>query len=133
MGTAFQFRKVKNSGDGFWWDLYRNMNVLSRHWTVQLNMVKIVCFTLCDVYHNKQTKKAAQEACPWFGVETTVLVTQMVKNLPSSRETQVWSLGWEEPLENGMAIHSSILAWKIPWTEEPGGLEFMGSQRVGHN
>ena len=53
-----------------------------------------------------------------------------VKNLPVMRETWVRSLGWEDPLENGMAVHSSILAWRIPWTEEPGGLQRMGSQRV---
>ena len=47
-------------------------------------------------------------------------------------ETWVWSLGWEDPLEEGMATHSSILAWRIPWTEEPGKLQSMGSQRVGH-
>ena len=48
-------------------------------------------------------------------------------------ETWVWSLGWEDPLEEGMATHSSILAWRIPWTEEPGGLQSMGSQRVGRD
>ena len=58
---------------------------------------------------------------------------QMVKNLPAMRETCVQSLGWEDPLEEGMATHSSILAWRIPWTEQPGGLQSMGSQRVGHN
>ena len=61
------------------------------------------------------------------------LVAQLVKNLPAVRETQVRSLGWEDPLEKEMATHSSILAWKISWTEEPGGLQSMGSQRVGHN
>ena len=63
----------------------------------------------------------------------TSLVAQMVKNLPTVRETQVQSLGREDPLEKGMATHSSILAWKMPWTEESGGLQFMGLQRVGHN
>ena len=61
------------------------------------------------------------------------LVAQMVKNLPATQETQVRSLGREDPLEKGMATHSSILAWKIPRTEEPGRLQSMGSQRVGHN
>ena len=55
------------------------------------------------------------------------LVAQSIKNLPVVQETQVQSLGWEDPLEKEMATHSSILAWKIPWTEEPGGLQFMGS------
>ena len=65
-------------------------------------------------------------------VEDTVMV-HTVKNLPAMQETQVQPLGWEDPLEKGMAIHSSILAWRIPWTEEPGGLESMGSQKVGHD
>ena len=57
----------------------------------------------------------------------------MEKNLPAMQETQVQSLGWENPLEKGMATHSSILAWKIPCTEELGGPQSMGSQRVGHD
>ena len=57
----------------------------------------------------------------------------MVKNLPAMWETRVQSLGWEEPLEKEMATHSSILAWRIPWTEEPGGLQSIGSQTVGHD
>ena len=56
----------------------------------------------------------------------------MVKNLPAMQETQLQSLGWEDPLEKGMATHSSILAWRIQWTEEPGRLQSMGSQRVRH-
>ena len=57
----------------------------------------------------------------------------MVKNLPALRETQVQFLGQEDPLEKETATHSSILAWRIPWTEEPGELQSMGSQRVGHD
>ena len=57
----------------------------------------------------------------------------MVKNLPVVQEIQVQFLGWEDPLEYEMAAHSSVLAWRIPWTEEPGGLQTMGSQSVGHN
>ena len=56
-----------------------------------------------------------------------------VKNSPAMWETWVWSLGWEDPLQEGMATHSSILAWRIPWTEEPGELQSMGSQRIRHN
>ena len=56
-----------------------------------------------------------------------------VKNPPAMQETQVQSLGREDPLEEDMATHSSILAWRIPWTEEPGGLQSMGSKRVGHD
>ena len=61
------------------------------------------------------------------------LVAQSVKNLPAEQEIRVRSLGWEDPLEREMATLSSSLAWKISWTEEPGGLQSMGSQRVGHD
>ena len=57
----------------------------------------------------------------------------MVKNLPVMQETWVRSLGWEDPLEESKATHSGILAWRIPWTEEPGKLQSMGSHRVRHN
>ena len=66
-------------------------------------------------------------------MKTLGLVAQMVKNLPAVRETQVQSLGGEDPLEKEMANHSCILAWKIPWTEEPGGLQSMGLQRAEHD
>ena len=61
------------------------------------------------------------------------MVAQMVKNLPARQETQVWPLGWEDPFEKEMATHSSILAWRIWWTKEPGGLQSLRSQRVGHD
>ena len=61
------------------------------------------------------------------------LVAQTVNNLPEMQESRVLSLGQEGPLEKGMAPHSSILAWKISWTEESGGLQYMGLQRVGHD
>ena len=61
------------------------------------------------------------------------IVAQMVKNLPAMQETQVQSLGWEDPLEKGTSTHSSILVWRIPWTGEPGRLQSTWSQRVGHN
>ena len=60
-------------------------------------------------------------------------MAQIVKNLPAMQETQVRSLGWEDALEKGLATHSSILAWRIPWTEEPGGIQSTGSQRVRHD
>ena len=60
-------------------------------------------------------------------------MAQTEKCLSTMQETQVQSLGWEDPLEKEMAIHSSTIAWKIPWTEEPGREESMGSQRVGHD
>ena len=61
------------------------------------------------------------------------LVAQVVKNWPTMQETQILSLGWEDLLEKEIATHFSILAWKIPWREEPLRLQFMGSQRVGHD
>ena len=61
------------------------------------------------------------------------LVAQTVKNPPEMLETWIRSLGWEDPLQKGMATHSSILAWRFPWTEEPGRLQSLGSQRVGHD
>ena len=66
--------------------------------------------------------------CNW-----TSLVAQTVKRLSTMRETWVWSLGREDPLEKEMAFHSSTIAWKIPWTEEPDRLQSMGSERVGHD
>ena len=69
----------------------------------------------------------------YLSSDKTSLMAQMVKCLSTMRETWVRSLGWEDPLEKEMAIHSSTIAWKIPWTEEPGRLQSMGSQRVGHN
>ena len=60
-------------------------------------------------------------------------MAQVVKNLPAMQDTQVQSMGWEDSMEKGMATHSSILAWRIPCTEEPSGLESMGSQRIGHD
>ena len=76
--------------------------------------------------------------CRWagglFGLSPgKSLVAQMAKNVPAMQETRVRSLGREDPLKEGMATHSRILAWRIPWTEEPGGLQSMGSQRVRHN
>ena len=68
-----------------------------------------------------------------FKTRRASLVAQTVKNLPAMWETWIRSLGWEDPLEKGMATRSSILAWKIPLTEEPGRLQFMGLQRVGHD
>ena len=67
-----------------------------------------------------------------FCMRWTSLVAQMVENLPAKQETRVQSLGREDPLEKEMATHSSILAWRIPWTEEPGGLQYMGSKRLRH-
>ena len=79
-----------------------------------------------EVVHGCRTEADYME----LSAKTSFLVAQMAKNLPAMWETQVQSLGWEDPLEKGMAIHSSILAWRIPWTGEPGGLQSMGLHRV---
>ena len=77
-------------------------------------------------------------ACPlYFPVTLAITLRSFpggseVKNLPAMRETWVQSLGWEDPIEKRMATHSSVLAWRIPWTEEPGELQSMELQRVGH-
>ena len=70
---------------------------------------------------------------PFILFQLSSLVAQMVKRLPTMRETQVWSLGWEDTLEKEMATHSGTFAWRIPWTEERCRLQSMGSQRVGHD
>ena len=70
---------------------------------------------------------------PEISVAWTSLVAQTVMNLPSMQDTQVQSLGWEDPLKKRMATNSSILAWRIPWAKEPGGTQSMGSWRVGHD
>ena len=77
----------------------------------------------------EQKKHRFQKICD----QVTSLVAQMVKRLPTMREAWVQSLGQEDPLEKEMATHSSTLAWKIPWMEEPGRLQSMGSQRVRHD
>ena len=74
-------------------------------------------------------KEASLEA----RIERASLVAQMVKNLPAMQVTWIQSLSWEGPLEKGMATHSSILAWRIPWTEEPGGILSMQLQRLRHD
>ena len=84
------------------------------------------------VKSEEEPRKLREEMAPWdelYGSQ----VAQMVKYWPAMWATWVRSLGQEDPLEKGMATHCSILSWRIPWTEEPGGLPSMGSQRIGHN
>ena len=80
-----------------------------------------------------QTHTVTSQVHVWSYMHLTSLVAQMVKRLPTMWETWVHSLGWEDPLEKEVATHSSILAWKIPWMEEPGRLLSMGSKRVRHD
>ena len=85
------------------------------------------------LHHFKQFNSHRQPLCiHTLAKQGASLVAQTIKNPPVLWENQVWSLGWEDPLEKGTATHSGILAWRIPWTEEPGRLQSWGSQRVGH-
>ena len=88
-----------------------------------------------DCINTRYTKKdsATADSQVITGDMGASLVVQLVKNLPAVQKTQVRCLGWEDPLEKEIATHSSMLAWKISWTEEPGGLQSMGSQRGGHD
>ena len=83
--------------------------------------------------HLKKKKKKKNPEIVVLYQPTNSPLTQSIKNLPTMQKTQVQSPGWEDSLEKEMATHPSILAWRIPWTEKPGGLESMGSLRVRHN
>ena len=87
-----------------------------------------VLFLFPKPWQLREQYKGQKPSLPWI-----YLVAQSVKNPPAIQETRVQSLGWEDPLEKGMATHSSILAWRIPWAEEPGGLQSVGLQRVRHD
>ena len=87
----------------------------------------------CQGISPHSTQFRSQNCGRIFTFMLAFLVAQTVKNLPAVQETRVQSLGWEDPLEKGMATHSHIFAWKILWIEEPGRLQSMGSWRVGHN
>ena len=89
------------------------------------------CFTFSSPVLCKTT--SLYKSILLLSLQRASLVAQMVKHLPAMWETQVQSLGWEYPLGKEMATNSSTLAWKIQWMEEPGGLQSMGSQRVGHD
>ena len=96
----------------------------------QFNLKDTCTFSNSQSYLIKINNKNRKQ---YNGSLITSLVAQTVKRLPTLQETRVQSLGWEDLLEKEMATHSSILAWKIPWAEESGGLESMGSQRVGQD
>ena len=94
-------------------------------WTVYMDMYSPWGFKESDMTEGLSLSKIL--------VAVEIMVAQTVKHLLTMQDTWVWSLDWEDPLEKEMATHSSTLAWKIPWMEEPGRLQSMGSQRVGHN
>ena len=93
---------------------------------------KLWLFLVAVIYHHRLDEHEFEHV-QTLGDSGASPVAQMVKNLPAMQETQVRSLGREDSLEKGMPAHSSILAWKIPWTEKPGRLQTMGSQRVRHD
>ena len=100
-----------------------NSHRISLAWPFICSFIHSHVFILCAKLVGYPQKK----------INSYSLVAHMVKNLPTIRETQVQSLSWEGPLEKGIATHSSILAWRTPWTEEPGRLQSMGLQRVRHD
>ena len=121
--------------------------VHGRCFLVGVNLRIVDLHTLYPLPHVHPHTKISHQAHPnWKRIPTHLLrkqragniwrialVAQTVKRLPTMQETQVPSLGWEDPLEKEIATHSSIHVWKIPWTEEPAGLQSMGSQRVRHD
>ena len=113
--------------------------ILGAPWLVEASLWSSSVFTwflLCVFFFSVPLLFSQRHQSYWIKGHCTPvwasLVTQMVNNLPAMQETWVPSLGQEDPLEKGMEIHSGILAWRIPWTEEPAGLQSLGSQRVGH-
>ena len=104
--------------------LTKYMNLNKRNWVKKLTCKNNANFVKFKTRLNQATGKIIKKAS---------LVAQRFKRLPAVWETQVQSLGWEDPLEKEMTTHSSILAWRIPWREEPGRLQSTGSQRAGHN
>ena len=100
---------------------------------LQTYQIKICILTRSpSVSHDHESLKSAGVQAEYYLLlyGPNGIMAQMIKSLPAIQETWVQSLGWEDPLEEGMAIHSSILAWEIPWTEKPGGLQSLGSCRI---
>ena len=100
---------------------------------LKLNIQKIMASSLITSWQTDGVTVETVTDFIFLGSKITASVAQRLKRLPAMRETWVWSLGREDPLEKEMATHSSILAWRIPWAEEPGGLQSTGSQRVGQD
>ena len=120
-GTPLQCSCLENPRDGgAWWAVVYGV-AQSR---TRLKRLSSSSSRVCLTEWSKSERKNLYQAS---------LVAQRIKRLPAMQETRVWSLGWEDPLEKEMAIHFNILAWRIPWREEPGELQSTGSQRVGHD
>ena len=128
--NPLQYSCLENPMDrGAWWAVVHRFSKsqtqlkwLGTHREKLLPILAFAWTTSGSLYHLSYSYKLMNS-----------LVTQMVKNTPAVWETRVWSLGQEDSLKKGMATHSSILAWRIPWTEEPGGPLSMGSQRVRYD
>ena len=107
------------------WDLFCDLTCELSWRMFHVHLTRIYILLILDGLFNISIK--------FIWCRVLIRSTQTVKNLPSGQEVQVQSLGWEDTLEKGMATHSSILAWRTPWTEQPGRLESTGSQQVGQN
>ena len=103
------------------------------HGILQARILEWVAFPFSRGFSQPRDRMQVSCIAGGFFTSWATREVQTVKNLPTVPEPRAQSLGWEDPLEKGMATHSSILAWRIPWTEEPGGLQSMGSQRVGND
>ena len=119
----------------FPWQMPKKCNSVSKMVQVKHRELWVKTATL---YSHRQVEKNGNNIlntiCARFWIfKEYSLVAWIVTNLPAKQETQVWSLGRKDPLEKRIATHSSILAWRIPWTEEPAGLQSTGSKRVGHD
>ena len=108
---------------------------LNALYTFEINLpqFKVQFYKWSILRNSNDLSKITQLISDYIWIRSNFPVAQMVKRLPTMQETQVQSLGWDDFLEKEMATHSSILAWKIPWREDPGGLQSIRSQRVGHN
>ena len=109
---------------------FRNLFKRSLCYNCLLSLIQVLLISYLMIWQNPLTIFYLVVPILVFSAS---IVAQLVKNLPAMQETPVQFLGWEDPLEKGMATHFSILAWRIPRTEEPGRLQFMGSQRIRHD
>ena len=106
-------------------------DIISKKFSLKIRILKNHCFPCSHLMYRSSNNNHNKNKT--FLASGASVVAQMVENLPAMGETRAWSLGLEDPLEKGMATHSTILAWRTPWTEEPGRLQSMGLQRVGPN
>ena len=118
---SLYFKTLKTYGNTYWYSCSFPWLGINIHFRDKVDVYRASLVQRIDIF---------REFTKYF---ISFLVAQRLKWLPPMRETWVWSLGWEDPLEKEVATHSSILAWRIPWTEEPCRLQSTGSQTVGHD